>query len=252
MYPHPDLYRGHPTPRLGMLVWPLVPGAATVVIPVGSVEQHGPHLPLTTDTVIAEAVAAGVVAALSASETRGSAKSAHVLLAPAIGYGASGEHQDFPGTASIGTAALQLLVVELVRSVSTWGSGVVLVNGHGGNAEALTEAADRLRGEGRSVFVCGCVAPGADLHAGRTETSLMMHLAPDLVRVADASAGPVESADALLPLLRAGGVASVSPTGVLGDPTGATPREGQQLYQHMVRRIVRQLAGRLHPGGQGP
>ena len=73
------------------------------------------------------------------------------MLAPAIGYGASGEHEGFPGTVSIGTSALRLLLVEFGRSASQWASRLVFVNGHGGNVEALAAAVALLRYEGRDV-----------------------------------------------------------------------------------------------------
>src|SRR4051794_27413330 len=97
-------------------------GAWLVLVPVGSTEQHGPHLPLDTDTVIATAVAHGVAAELPGT-----------WVAPPISYGSSGEHQSFPGTASIGTEALTHVLVELARSMRTWASRVVFVNAHGGN-----------------------------------------------------------------------------------------------------------------------
>src|SRR5664279_4473379 len=99
-----------------------------LIVPLGSPEQHGPHLPLDTDTRIADAVAGRVAERLDGDW----------LLAPAIGYGASGEHEGFPGTISIGTAALQLLLIEFGRSASGWASRMVFVNGHGGNVEALS------------------------------------------------------------------------------------------------------------------
>ncbi len=109
-----------------------------LVIPVGSTEQHGPHLPLDTNTRIATAVARAVIERLATGQC---------LLAPAIGYGASGEHQGFAGTVSIGTAALRLLLVEFGRSASSWASRLVFVNGHGGNVEALVAGVAQLRYE---------------------------------------------------------------------------------------------------------
>ena len=89
--------------------WPELPEAPLLVVPLGSVEQHGPHLPLTTDTAIADAVARAAVPSLGGA-----------LLAPALAYGASGEHEGFPGTISIGTAALTGLLVEYGRSACRW------------------------------------------------------------------------------------------------------------------------------------
>ena len=86
--------------QLGTQFWPDVDGSRTLVVPVGSIEQHGPHLPLDTDTRIADAVARSI---------------SGVLVGPAIAYGASGEHEGFPGTVSIGTAALESVLVEYGR-----------------------------------------------------------------------------------------------------------------------------------------
>jgi mycofactocin system creatininase family protein len=193
-----------------------------VVVPVGSVEQHGPHLPLDTDTVIAQAVATGVAERLGG------------WCAPAVAYGSSGEHQDFPGTTSIGTPALGQLVVELVRSLRRWAGRVVLVNGHGGNQEALRAALDQLIREGHDVRVIPCAATGMDAHAGRAETSLMLHLRPTSVRLDLAEPGNCAPISALLPHLRARGVAAVSRNGVLGDPRGATAEEGELLLAAMI------------------
>jgi len=205
-------------------------GAELVLVPVGSIEQHGPHLPLHTDTVIAEAIARGSADVLDGA-----------WVAPAVAYGASGEHQDFAGTSSIGTTVLHQVLVELVRSMRTWAGAVVFVNGHGGNVEPLASAVAQLTAEGHDVRWVAPAAAGGDAHAGRAETSLMLHLRPGEVRLERAAAGRREPMATLLPALRADGVAAVSPNGVLGDPAGATAEEGRELLERLVVRAVEQL-----------
>jgi creatinine amidohydrolase/Fe(II)-dependent formamide hydrolase-like protein len=106
----------------------------------------------------------------------------------------------------------------------------VLACAHGGNAAPLAGALDRLAAEGHPVTGWWPRWAG-DLHAGRTETSLMLAIAPDRVRLELATAGDGRPATELLPLLVAGGVRSVSPTGVLGDPGGAGADEGRRLLR---------------------
>ncbi|MGP2440089.1 mycofactocin biosynthesis peptidyl-dipeptidase MftE [Streptomyces sp. JW3] len=204
---------------------PAVACGGLVLVPVGSVEQHGPHLPLDTDTVVAAAVAAEL-----APLTGG-------VVAPAVAYGASGEHQSFPGTVSIGTEVLAATLVELGRSLTVWAARVLFVNGHGGNVAALRQAVSVLRAEGRDADWVPCVLPPqahGDAHAGRTETSLMLHLRPDRVRMREAGPGNTRPLADLMPAMLAGGVAAVSPNGVLGDPTGATAEEGATILRAMV------------------
>ena len=203
---------------LGERVWPEIDGRPTLLVPVGSVEQHGPHLPLDTDTRIAAAVAAR-------------AATGALLVAPPVAYGASGEHEGFAGTVSIGHEALRLLLVELGRSASRWAGRLVFVNGHGGNVSSLVEAVRLLRYEGRDAAWFACAA-GGDAHAGRTETSLMLALDPALVRPERTAGNTAPLAD-LLPDMRADGVAAVSPNGVLGDPAGASADEGERLLAAM-------------------
>ena len=214
-------------PSLAGGVWPELPARPLLVVPLGAVEQHGPHLPLATDTVIATAAAEAAVDRLG-----------EVLLAPALAYGASGEHEGFPGTISLGTAALTGLLVEYGRSACRWAGRVLLVNGHGGNLEALRAAVPVVRAEGRDVawFPCGFV--DADAHAGRSETSLMLHVEPASVRQDRAVAGDTTPVRELLPRLRAEGVRAVSPNGVLGDPAGASAGEGAQLLAALTDRLV--------------
>ncbi|MEW1986713.1 mycofactocin biosynthesis peptidyl-dipeptidase MftE [Pseudarthrobacter oxydans] len=205
------------------MTWPDVVSRPVVLVPVGSTEQHGPHLPFDADTAIAVSVAHAVASKLGS----------HVVVAPAINYGASGEHQAFPGTASIGADVLRLVVVELVRSLSTWAGQVVLINAHGGNVSALSKAVLQLVAEQHNIAWVPCTSEGADLHAGVTETALMLHIRPQSVRLDRARPGETRPIADILPALIAGGVASVSATGVLGDPRGATAAEGRRLLELM-------------------
>ena len=215
--------------RLAALAWPeaaSVAGGAILAVPVGSTEQHGPHLPLGTDSAVATALAERLAAA------RGD-----VLVAPLLPYGSAGEHAAFPGTLSIGAAALELVVVELVRSASAF-AGVVLVSGHGGNAAPLAAAVARLRAEGRAVLPWSPRIPGGDAHAGRTETSLLLALAPGAVRLDAAEAGDVRPLAAVIGELRRRGVAAVSPNGVLGDPRRASAAEGRRILDDLTADLV--------------
>ncbi|MBU9763658.1 mycofactocin biosynthesis peptidyl-dipeptidase MftE [Mycobacterium sp. TNTM28] len=199
-----------------------------LIIPVGSTEQHGPHLPLDTDTRIATAVAHAVRERLDAPVP------GEWMVAPPVCYGASGEHEGFPGTVSIGTEALRLLLVEYGRSACGWAPRLAFVNGHGGNLQALAAAVTRLRDEGRDVGWVPCFASGADAHAGHTETSVLLHISPEDVDAAAWSPGNTAPLAELMPAMRSGGVAAVSELGVLGDPTTATAADGERIFAEMV------------------
>jgi mycofactocin system creatininase family protein len=187
-------------------------------------------LPLSTDTDIAVALCDRLAAA------RGD-----VVVAPAIAYGSSGEHSGFAGTLSIGQAALELLVIELVRSATETFSGVVLVCAHGGNATALARAVQTLRAESREVTAFMPSWEG-DPHAGRPETSMMLALRPDVVAMDRATPGDTRPIAQLLPELRSGGVRAVSHSGVLGDPTDADPIEGQALLRKIAGALIDQVS----------
>jgi creatinine amidohydrolase len=142
---------------------------------------------------------------------------------------ASGEHQGFPGTLSIGTEAMYHVIVELVRSAD-WARAVVLINGHGGNAAAVDRAVGQLEGEGRRVLAWWPRVAGGDPHAGHTETSLMLAVRPELVRLERAEPGPIPSeAD----LVRSG-VWALSASGVLGDPRAASAEHGAELFARLA------------------
>jgi creatinine amidohydrolase len=211
------------------LNWVQVDRAArrALLAPVGSLEQHGPHLPLDTDTRIALAVAAGAARGRDG-----------VAVAPAVTFGASGEHAGFPGTLSIGTPALSELLVELGRDASRDWDALLLVNAHGGNRDAVDAALTRLRAEGRRSAGFHVSPSGGDAHAGRTETSLLLALAPETVRLDAAEPGDVRPLTAVIGELRRNGVAAVSPNGVLGDPTGATAEEGRRLLDTLAADLI--------------
>ncbi len=228
--------------RLADTAWPeasrLAHGGAVLVVPVGACEQHGPHLPVTTDADLAVAVAEG------AAE-----HDPLLVVAPVVAYGSSGEHDGFAGTLSLGREATERLLVELGRSATGDFAHVVFACAHGGNAVPLRRALDRLCAEGRSV-TGWWPRWGGDLHAGRIETSLMLAVAPDRVRVGAAVPGDTRPLHELLPLLEAGGVRSVSPNGVLGDPTGAGAEEGRRLLREAAADLAR-TAARLRSGTPG-
>jgi creatinine amidohydrolase len=209
----------------------LAASGAVLVVPVGATEQHGPHLPLSTDTDIALAVAA---AAADLDPL--------VVVGPAVAYGSSGEHDGFAGTLSIGREVTESLLVELGRSAVATFPHVVLACTHGGNASPLTRALSRLADEGHPV-TGWWPRWGGDLHAGRTETSIMLAIAPDSVRTDRMAPGDPRPADVLLPLLRTGGVRSVSANGVLGDPAGATAAEGRELIRAAAADLATVVAG---------
>ena len=202
-----------------------------LAVPIGSCEQHGPHLPLDTDTRIAMELCGGLAEA-----------NHRVLIAPAITISASDEHDGFAGTLSIGTAALTTVVIELVRSAK-WAAGVVLVNGHGGNAQAVHVAITKLRSEQHRVTAWwprldDRRESNCDSHAGQNETSLLMAIAPETVHMEFAEVGTIAPLTDILDKLRLQGVAAVSANGVLGDPRTASVAYGHKLLTLLTSQLV--------------
>jgi mycofactocin system creatininase family protein len=206
----------------------------TLLVPLGATEQHGPHLPIGTDAAVAIALAEGAAAGLPGT-----------VVAPALPYGSSGEHQDFAGTLSIGAEATELVLIELGRSATETFERVLFVNGHGGNAASLAAAVRQLRAESRDVRAWSPCFAG-DAHAGRTETSLMLAL-EETVRVELAEAGNTLPLVDLIDDLRTGGVGAVAESGVLGDPTGASAEEGSVLLTAAVEDLRAMLAAWSEP-----
>lgn len=203
---------------------------AILAIPLGATEQHGPHLPLSTDTDIAVALCDELAEARS-----------DVVVAPPVSYGSSGWHADFAGTLFISDEALELLVTELGRSACGTFAHVLFVSAHGGDAGPIDRAMRRLRAESwdtRAFMPCWV----GDSHAGHTETALMLALRPLSVRmhrvVSDNSA-PLRAPNR--ELRRAGSVHTVE-TGILGDPVGATGLHGGLLLDCLVTELTMDVA----------
>jgi mycofactocin system creatininase family protein len=221
--------RGVAAPGLAGLAWPeaaAVAARSLLAVPVGATEQHGPHLPFTVDTEIAEALADRLALGRPG-----------VVRAPAVAYGSSGEHAGFPGTLSIGQEAVELLLLELGRSADAF-AGVVFVSAHGGNAGPLARAVARLRGEGRRILGWSPSGSATDSHAGRIETSVLLALRPDAVRLELGEPGERRPLAELLPQLRELGVRAVSANGVLGDPGGASAEEGERILARWTRDLL--------------
>ncbi|MFJ3309351.1 mycofactocin biosynthesis peptidyl-dipeptidase MftE [Streptomyces sp. NPDC086549] len=224
--------------RLAELTWPEVAdvaGRSVLVVPVGSTEQHGPHLPFTVDTDIALALAERLAAVRE-----------WVVLAPPVHYGSSGEHAGFPGTLSIGRTACELLLTELGRSADAF-AAVAFVSAHGGNAVPVRRAVARLRGEGRRAHFWEPAGDPSDSHAGRDETSAMLALRPATVRRERSVPGDTRPLSAVLPELRRGGLRAVTANGVLGDPTGAAAGTGRALLADWAADLLA-ASEEWHPG----
>ncbi|MEW1699354.1 MULTISPECIES: creatininase family protein [unclassified Streptomyces] len=238
-----------------------VQAASVLCLPVGSTEQHGPHLPLATDTVIAEEFTRHLVAA------HGEAFDLWQL--PAVPYGIAPEHAWDPGTLSLTitefTTLLHTLVSQYVRA--TKAGNLVLVNGHGGNRGVLSALVYELA-NAHDVSVCVlhplalAHLPAGDrpeIHAGLHETALMLHLAPNTVRLDQLADHPPQDADEIHRQVTDRGVSwpwssgdpRIAVAGVIGnDPHAATPALGARLLDQAVAASVptlKALTGRKSP-----
>lgn len=198
-----------------------------LVVPVGSWEQHGPHLPFDTDTRIA----------LELSQ-RLTTSRLDTYLSPPLTITASGEHSDFSGTLSIGTKTTTLMLIEIVRS-AIWCRGVVFVNGHGGNSPAIQAAKKVLDHDQQNVlFWSPSGVANTDTHAGHTETSVMLALAPFAVEMSLAEVGNTLPLAQIINDMRAGGVRAVSSNGILGDPTRASASDGVKILEDWAHDLL--------------
>ena len=214
---------------LSQLTWPevgeLAAAGATLVVPFGSTEQHGPYLPLSTDSDLAQALA------IALDSLR-----PDLVVAPVVPFGSSGEHAGFPGTLSIGQEAVEHLLRELGRSAKETFAHLLIVSAHGGNAEPLARAIRQLRQESVDVLLW-CPQWRGDAHAGQVETSLMLHLRKGSVRRKRTASGNTQPLSQLLPILRTSSVRAVSPNGILGDPGGASAVAGSRIFADLVEDL---------------
>jgi creatinine amidohydrolase len=217
--------------RLDERPWTDVRDADTslALLPVGSTEQHGPHAPLGVDRMTAEAIA----------ERAGDRHDREVVVAPTVPVGVAEEHRAFDGTLWVTEDALRAYVGDVLRSLASHGfDRVVVVNGHGGNADALREVCARVTRDGdcRAVAYTWFDDLDTDLrlgHGGPVETSAMLALRPELVREDRYPEAAEAGAESFGRFVAGTNVAydfdEFTRSGNVGDPTPATAEEGERL-----------------------
>lgn len=221
-------------------------GVDSVIVPVGSTEQHGAHLPLSTDSLHTVAVLEEVARRLPA------------LMAPLIPVGRADHHMAFPGTMTVAHDTLHALLRDCCDSLFRHGFRHVLIySGHGGNAAPLaTIIGDLIAEDGRrSIIGCtdwslyddtlfgeaetlGVAKFDAGWHAGELETSMILALDDELVLMDRATPGFIGDLAPLRGKLASDGVKAIAESGVLGDPTLATRRHGEVYLAALTDRIT--------------
>jgi creatinine amidohydrolase len=225
--------------------WPDVASHAGLVaiLPVGALEQHGPHLPLTTDTILATGVARRIAARIGG------------WLLPAVTFGEAWTTEGWPGTISVSPETLRAIVEDIGRGVARIGcAGLVTVNGHFGNRASIALATRTLTNLGARVlpldypgleeaaaeFCSSTPAAPGFYHADEVETSMMLALAPDSVRmdlaVAEYPHFPANFGSAPMQL------SVFNRSGVFGDPRGATAATGELIIERIVDASVTLIA----------
>ncbi len=233
------------------LTWPEVEARLkemdVAILPVGSIEQHGPHLPLDTDSFDAEYLARRIAEACSDPKP---------LVLPLLPYGVSYEHSEFKGTIGIHNDTLSALVYEIGMNCARNGvNKLVIINGHGGNTPALNFAAQMITRDTR-IFVCVDTGETSDvdiyqiadtqndIHAGEIETSTSLAVRPHLVKMDKAAKRVPRFSNRYLDFTSKRKVSwyvhtkKISQSGVIGDPTKATVEKGERMWQIMIAHLV--------------
>ncbi|MES2170993.1 MAG: creatininase family protein [Actinomycetota bacterium] len=225
-----------------------------IVLPTGAIEHHGPHLPLSTDYLAADLIGRAVVDAAAA-------KGHDIWLLPTLAYTKSDEHHWAPGTMWLNATTLLETVVDIGRSVAnTPARTLVFFNGHGGNIALLQVALREIRRQfGLRTFLMGAGIqahadqPGPDelgfgIHGGHSETSMILHLRPDLVDMSKAERWIPDHLAANELIKFNGGAVSFGwlsndfgPAGVIGDATAATAEWGKTIYERAIVNGVRAI-----------
>ena len=217
------------------------------LLPVGSIEQHGHHLPLDTDAFDADYLACKVAEACSNPKP---------IVLPLISYGVSYHHEDFSGTISVSNETLSRLVYEVGMGAARNGiTKLIIINGHGGNTPSLKFAAQMINRDGH---IFSCVDTGEtsdadiysmaetpnDVHAGEIETSMTMYIRPDLVQLEKARKFVPDFSSRYLNFTSKKSVEwytrtlKISDSGVLGDPKKASYEKGQRFWAVMIKNLV--------------
>ena len=240
--------------ELDKVTWPEVKAAIeggrdTVVLAFGATEQHGPHMPIGTDALLGDRLARDIADRLDA------------FVAPTVRIGCSSHHVGFAGTMSIGDETFHAIVADVVRSLAAGGfRRIVLIPTHGGNFAPLGAAIEKLGAvEGVRVDALtdlsvlfqvavlgqdehGVPLSEGGLHAGEWETSMMLALHPELVKMDRAEPGYTgDLQEAIGTLFRAGGVADLAENGVLGDPARSSPEHGRRYWDRAVELALESL-----------
>jgi len=243
-----------PGPRpfiLGELTWPMARERLAEVdlalLPVGSTEQHGPHLPLDTDAFDAEYLARHVAAACSDPKP---------LVLPLIPYGVSYHHEDFDGTISVSPDTLSRMVYEVGMNLARQGiKKLIIINGHGGNSPALKFAAQNINrdahifttvetGESSDADIMAISETPGDVHSGEIETSTALATRPHLVRMEEAKVFIPKFSSHYLDFSHKRSVewytrtARISTSGVMGDPSKASVEKGRRIWAVMISNLV--------------
>jgi creatinine amidohydrolase/Fe(II)-dependent formamide hydrolase-like protein len=236
---------------LGELTWPEAEvrfeEVDIALLPVGSTEQHGPHLPLDTDAFDAERLACDVADSFPDPKP---------VVLPLVPYGVSYHHMDFCGTISISNETLTKLVYEIGMSVAIHGiKKLIIINGHGGNTPSLKNAAQMINRDAR-IFTCvdtgetsdvdvgKIVETPNDAHAGEMETSTALALRPHLVDLDKAQKFIPDFSSRYLDFSSSRSVEwytrteKISQNGVLGDPSKASKEKGKMIWEIMVKNLV--------------
>jgi len=236
---------------LGELTWPEAKirfkEMDVALLPVGSLEQHGPHLPLDVDAFDAQYLSRQVAEACAEPKP---------VVLPLIPYGVAYHHEDFSGTISINPDTLSRLVYEIGMSAARHGiTKLIIINGHGGNSPALHFAAQMIN---RDAHIFTCVDTGEtsdpdineltqtpnDVHAGEIETSTTLATRPHLVRMKEMRKFVPRFSSRYLNFSSRRSVgwyahtSKISPYGVLGDPTKANQDKGERIWELMIRNLV--------------